>query len=248
MNKSIYLILFCLLSLNLSAQCYLDRHNTSLENAWITCTKQNNPNSVRGNSHWIVYDFGEAHQLGKTHFWNVNTPDRTNMGLKDAVIDYSLDFTNWNEWGEFSLAEANASGFYEGEAGPDLTGINARYVLITINENHGNICSGFGEVKIETYGISTHTEDLALAVQNISLNPNPAVEFSNLKVDSDINQKVRIKILDLSGKSVYEFDQNLNEGENNIKLDLLKYPSGQYVVNIENGLQSKSVKLSIVNP
>ena len=101
--------------MDINAQCYSDRHNTSLGEAWLSCSPSANPNPVRGISHWIMYDLGKTLRLGETHFWNVNIPGRTGAGIQNAVIDYSIDGSDWQEWGNFILEEAPASGFYEGE-------------------------------------------------------------------------------------------------------------------------------------
>lgn len=244
------ILFFCLsfLCLTTNGQCYLDRHNTSTDQAWISCNNAPNPNTQRGFSQWIMYDFEEPQHLGKTHFWNLNAYDKTSMGIKEAIIDYSWDGVTWSEWGRFELSEAPASGFYEGEEGPDLTGINAQYILITVLDNYGNICSGLSEIRIESLGISTQNEELASSINEIIATPNPAIDYTNINIKINTQQDIKLNLLDMSGKVLYEKSYQLSEGDQSIKLDLANYPEGQYVVNIDNGKDIQYVNISKVNP
>ena len=47
-------ILVILLSVT-SARAQSDRHNTSLNQAWLSCKVSESPNAVRGEGHWILY-------------------------------------------------------------------------------------------------------------------------------------------------------------------------------------------------
>lgn len=239
---------FCFLCFSSIGQCFLDRHNTSTDQAWITCNNAPNPNTQRGFSQWIMYDFSEPQHLGKTHFWNINAVDKTSMGIKEAMIDYSWDGITWNEWGTFQLNQATGSGFYEGEEGPDLTGTNARFILITVFDNYGNICSGLSEVKIETLGVVTSSEDVVTEIDQLRAQPNPASNFSDIIITVAAQQNITLNLVDLSGKILFEKNYHLSAGEQKIRLDVSSYPEGQYVVNIDNGKHTQFVNISIVNP
>ena len=134
-----------------SSQCFFDRHDTSHQSSWESCTTSNNPNQARGNGHWIMYDLGQNYNLGQMHFWNYNYPEETNKGVANIIIDYSLNATTWQGGIMHSMAEANASGYYEGETGPQLGGITARYLLLTFTSNHGGNCYGFAEMRVGIY-------------------------------------------------------------------------------------------------
>ena len=240
-------IILCLLSTQILAQCYLDRHNTSSDEAWITCTLQPNPNAIRGNSHWILYDFGSTQALGTTYFWNLNAADRTKGGIREAVIDYSLDGFTWIEWGTFELQEAPSSGFYEGENGPDLSGTNARMILITVLENYGDNCSGLSEIKIESFGEISSTNNLVLNNSSINVSPNPAIDYTILSIDVESAQSINLEILDASGRIIQKSMHSLTPGEQEFKLNL-DYPEGQYLIKVDNGKETYTTKISIVSP
>lgn len=146
--KYLYTIILLLLFQGLQAQCYPDRHNTNWFDAWTSCTPSPNPNTTRGDGHWILYNLGHLYELKDSKFWNANHPDFLQDGLKDVVIDYSVDGINWEEWGTFTLPMATGDKTYEGSTGPDFTATTARYVLITAMDNHGGNCYSMSELKI----------------------------------------------------------------------------------------------------
>ncbi len=134
----------------INAQCYPDRHSTSVYDSWLSDEKNPNPNTTRGLSHWIMYDLGSTYNLGQTHFWNLNDPDRLAQGMQNFYVDVSADGMTWKEIGEFSLSQASGATNYEGEVGPDFDGEKANYILITVKDNFSDgAIAGFSEMKIE---------------------------------------------------------------------------------------------------
>ena len=247
--KRIYLWSLAMIACNLiSAQCYQDRHSTIADDAWISCEMTASPNTSRGESHWIMYDFGEVYSLGQTHFWNVNAHDRTDEGISQGIIDYSFDGINWTEWGTFSLNEANGSTFYEGEDGPHFNDLRARFILITTIENHGGPCVGLSEIRIETSGIITSTEDITdLNVTQLSVYPNPADNITQLHIASKESLIAQMIINDMSGKNVYEQQIRINTGDNKYSIDTSTLPSGQYTININNSDSNSIANLSVIH-
>lgn len=148
MRSLLFIISILLTQQILTAQCYLDRHNTTWYDAWTSCETSPNPNTARDDSHWLQYDLGHFYVLKNSQFWNSNRPEFLQNGLKDIVIDISLDGENWIEWGEYSLAQATGENIYEGEIGPHFSDAMARYVLITALDNHGGDCFSLSEMRI----------------------------------------------------------------------------------------------------
>lgn len=114
-------------------------------NNWLSCQVNPNPNSSYPNGHWIKYDFGERHQLISSHIWNYNVANETQKGFQSVSIDYSLDGSNWTHLDQFNWPLANGEVGYGGFNGPDLTGIFARYILITSLDDPST-CRGLGKV------------------------------------------------------------------------------------------------------
>ncbi|NNE26318.1 MAG: T9SS type A sorting domain-containing protein [Saprospiraceae bacterium] len=247
MKKTIVSLLLLASGFMLQGQCYEDRHNTTESEGWISCLPSLNPNISRGLSHWLYYDFGDIYRLQGTHFWNLNVPGKTNAGIQRAVIDYSIDGTSWEEWGTFELDEANASGFYEGQAGPDLDNLEARYIIITVIENHGNLCNGLSEVRFATTGTSTSTEELDLAFGELSIFPNPASDITQVKINTDRSLSGEMQIMDMSGQLVHKQNVQLLSGETQIPVDVKRFSTGQYIVNVSGDGFSQSAQLNVVN-
>jgi len=248
--KRIYLWLLAMIACNLlSAQCYQDRHSTIASDAWVSCQVTENPNSDRGPSHWIMYDFGQPYTLGQMQLWNMNAYDRTNEGINEAVLDYSTDGVNWSEWGAFNLSEATASSYYEGEEGPDLGFLKAQYIIITAISNHGGECYGLAELKIETEGVTTNTEDLvALGIDQLLLYPNPADMRSNLSVQAEYKISGMLQITDVTGRVISEEVITIDAGDNTYEINTSQLNSGQYNVHIISGPFNASAHLSVVHP
>ncbi|WP_235296388.1 PA14 domain-containing protein [Portibacter marinus] len=127
--------------------------SSSLDNnersSWISCARTANPNSSRGNGHWIMYDLGNRHELHQTQIWNYNKAGETEKGMTSVAIDYSEDGQQWTEFGTYNWALAPGSDGYGGFTGPDFQGIYANYVLIT-SLDAGSACKGIGKVAFTT--------------------------------------------------------------------------------------------------
>lgn len=132
----------------LQAQCTNNTQSTNTADAWLSCEMIANPNTNRGVGHWLLYNLGYTYGMGTTTFWNYNIEGETGKGFKEVAIDYSLDGIAWTEAGVFQLAQAPGSSDYAGVSGLDLTGINARYILITaLSTWNGGSCAGLSEVR-----------------------------------------------------------------------------------------------------
>jgi len=138
------------MKLNVYAQqnCYENKHSNLQDDSWLSCSTSVNPNSARGNSHWILYDLGYTYSITSTHFWNYNVSGQLGYGIKDLYIDYSVDGNSWTYATTFQLSQATGNNNYSGEIGPDLGGLNARYILITASNSWGTgNCIGLSEVR-----------------------------------------------------------------------------------------------------
>lgn len=167
MRGIVYILVFtisALIATSASAQCLVDRHNTSVNDGWISCSKTANPNPANGESHWILYEFDSATNIYKTRVWNVNQRDYLLWGAKEIKVEYALDFGNWSSAGNYTIIKGTGSSTYLGSAGPDLQGVTAKYLLITILETYGGSCAGFGEWKFYTEPANTNALTLDLRV------------------------------------------------------------------------------------
>ena len=152
MKTFIATIICCSLFGSVVGQVYDDmRHNTNYNDAWISCSALPNPNTNRGDGHWIMYDLRNDYDIFQFTFWNLNDPARLNDGIQEIAIDVSLDGNTWNQMGTYTLPMSDGSSFYTGVNALSLNGATARYVLLTGLSNYGGSCYGLSEVK---FGVS----------------------------------------------------------------------------------------------
>jgi len=247
--KKIYILIFalCLVQQLGFTQCYPDRHSTNFFDGWISCEIAENPNPVRGKSHFIMFDYGRLYALGQTKIWNANDPSHLDWGMQDVAIDYSDDGVNWKEAGIFTFQQASGLSIYEGFDGPDLNGIEAQYLLITGISNYGsNDCFGLGEIKVAAEEvIVSKVEDIAeLDCVGVTLYPNPFAEKITLLLAPGCSGELRISLYDGLGKIISHQTIGLASGQQQ-SLELgADMPAGSYLLRLETG--GKSIQRNIV--
>lgn len=145
--KYLLTLLLCF-PLLLSAQCDVDRHNTSAETGWKSCQIAPNPNAIRSDGHWILYDFTWDYMLEKVHIWNHNHPETLDDGVQDLIIDISDDGVLWTEAANITLPQASGLARYEGD---DILMPNqrARFMLLTVVSTYGGSCAAISEIRID---------------------------------------------------------------------------------------------------
>ena len=126
--------------------------------SWTSCELSTSPNSLRGQSHWLLYEFDEPRAITDIHIWNANRSGESDLGVEEASIDYSIDGATWLELGDYTFPRANESDGYEGFDGPSLEGMTVRKVLFTFNTNFStsnNPCMSIAEVQFNVGEEST---------------------------------------------------------------------------------------------
>jgi len=124
-----------------------DSSNNWIE-SWTSCSTSANPNAVRNNSHWILYEFESPHYITTSHIWNANRTGESGKGLKDVIIDYSIDGTTWVHLGNYTFTQGTENDNYLGEAGPDFGNQYIQKILITVVNNHdGGSCVSLAEIQ-----------------------------------------------------------------------------------------------------
>ena len=73
--------------------------------------------------------------------------------------------------------------------------------------------------------------------------PNPAVDFTNLRIQSNEPGKVRIEILGISGQSIGVINKTLQQGRNDFQLDISGLKSGVYTIRVNAKNISDTKKL-----
>lgn len=254
MKNTITITLLIFAFFQVQAQCE-DPNMSIWENTWQSCSTSQNPHPIRGESHWILYDFGSIYTLSNTHIWNTNEVGKTNMGFKNVIIDYSLDGWSWKELGTFQFEQGTGEASYGGFQGFDFEGKKAQYVLITAVDNFGGAtCFGLSEVKFNVIPPQFEPEeDLEnqFATIEFEVFPNPSSDYIQLDIfsDNEMTVNANVQIYNLMGQQILNNPYPLNSGDNNFVVSLDKFASGMYVVSVVNSDTGERVskKLVVVN-
>ncbi len=238
--KNTIVALFMVFSCQLSSQCFMDRHNTSITDTWLSCFKSINPNPARYSTHWIMYDLGDFYKLGLATIWNMNHPETSHHGIKDIVVDYTNDMVFWKSLGEFEIDQAGGNAKCEGQQAFDFEGKFARYVLISVLSTYGDgSCAGFSELRIETSGVSN--DDVNIIMDDIIISPNPNHDF------------VTISCLEVMCNASYQiFNSNgqlIEQGNilDDKKIHVGSLPSGLYQCVLQRENQRLSQKFQVIH-
>ncbi len=78
--------------------------------------------------------------------------------------------------------------------------------------------------------------------------PNPATDELTLDVNMDAERQVKVRIIDITGRTISLNAYDLYLEQNRITLDVSALPSGMYLVRVENGKTVGSQKLTIARP
>ena len=230
MKKLIYFFTLLILTNTSFGQCYPDRHNTSWFDGWISCETSENPNEMRGESHWISYDFGQLYELNELKIWNINDPDLLSNGAQNVIIDYSVDGVNWLEYGQETFPEATGVNNYEGEVITDFEGLKAKHLLITVVDNYGGDCVGFAAMRVAVDSAKSDNEDICIIAD---VYPNPIVDEFSVFLEKKCLGDVYIAIEDATGRTVMA--EELIKLYDTKTIDASQYGPGVYFVCLRNG-------------
>jgi thiol-disulfide isomerase/thioredoxin len=69
---------------------------------------------------------------------------------------------------------------------------------------------------------------------DVRIAPNPSFSSTTVSLNANSNESVSIKVMDVTGKEILILSNQLNEGQNDILLDLTEFEVGKYFVQIGN--------------
>ncbi len=123
---------------------------------------------------WIEFALGRTYKLHQMWVWNHNSEFESllGLGIKDAVIEYSTNGTDWLELGDYQLAQATGKADYTHNTTIELSGILASHVRISAKSAWGisGQC-GLSEVRFLYIPVWARNPDPAVDATGVSLNP-----------------------------------------------------------------------------
>ena len=145
-----------------------DLHSIEQPDMWLSSTTGPQPT-------WIQYEFDRGYKLHEMLVWNHNSflERIVGFGIKDAVVEYSVDGAAWTTVGTtHEFARADSAPGYAANTIVDLSGVVAKYVKITANSNWGSL---------PQYGLS---EVRFLYIPVLATELDPASGATDIDVDS----------------------------------------------------------------
>ncbi len=92
----------------------------------------------------------------------------------------------------------------------------------------------------------TSTENVLETFVQVSMAPNPATDWTNLTINSDIEGTFQLEVNNFTGQRIANREIRLIQGENRFELNTAEYAEGLYHVTIQNNEGAISKKLLIV--
>jgi hypothetical protein len=146
-----------------------DEHSTEPKAMWLSTGAQPN---------WIQYEFDEVYKLHELLVWNSNqvVEPFIGFGAKDVTIEYSVDGAEWRAVPDVpEFAQANGLPTYTANTTVSFSGVEAKYVKLTINASWGVAPqTGLSEVRFSYVPVQARA-------------PEPAAQATGVSVDTVLN-------------------------------------------------------------
>jgi len=124
-------------------------HDKDGDNMWLSSITGAQPT-------WIEFELDKVYKLHELWIWNSNGSFEPSIGLgfKDVTIEYSIDGVDYMTLGTtHEFARAPGSANYAHNTTVDLSGVTAKYVRLTANNNWGGILNQFGLSEVRFFYI-----------------------------------------------------------------------------------------------
>jgi len=131
-----------------------DEHGIALETMWLSDTTDPAPS--------IQFELEQIEKLDRVHVWNHNSQTETilGFGIKEALIETSLDGENWSELKTVELPQATGVATYTG-ADVALDGVVARFVRLSPLSNHSLLgLAQYGLSEVRFYRVPNRPREL----------------------------------------------------------------------------------------
>ncbi|MBX9783458.1 MAG: PQQ-dependent sugar dehydrogenase [Chitinophagaceae bacterium] len=80
-------------------------------------------------------------------------------------------------------------------------------------------------------------------ITSLSLFPNPVTEKTNVLINAIADETVQLKVIDNTGRIIHVMNVNLVKGKNNVQLDVSRYKTGLYYIDVTGKAINEKAKL-----
>ncbi len=128
------------------------------DSTWLTISDSNgvivpNSDNIKCGT-WIKFDFDKVYKIKEMWVWNYN--EEVSRGLKDVIINYTIDGNTWKKLGDYTFTQAPSKPNYAHNTTVDFNGVAAKAVLIIAKTgrdigNYGNSQGMYGLSEVRFY-------------------------------------------------------------------------------------------------
>ena len=219
-------------------------------------------NSANGVYHvnvFVVEDkvTGTGSGYNQSNYFN-NTAGHAFQGLGNPIVGYehrnvarAVISTAWGTSGIIPNApmlntDYIANYSYQIPVGFDEN--NVRFVAFITDFDANDVSKrevlNANEKDLMMLGMATKTNTVDF-VNEITLFPNPANTFTTLQIETENVQQIQLAVMDLTGRVLWNNNQELVSGQQNINIPTTALVNGIYLLSIQKGNQVITRKLVI---
>lgn len=202
---------------------------------------------------------GSGSNYNQANYFN-NTAGHPFQGLGNPVLNYAhrhvvrdVISTAWGMSGiipNSPMANTTYSANFSYQVPMDYDLSKVRFVAFVTDFSQAvgqrNVLNANQEDLNNFSTIATNTTNKIPFVQALSIQPNPATTFVNLKVESSENQQVEILVSNVTGQTILTKENiNLQTGTNVYPLPVDELPNGLYFIAMKKGKYLTTQKLLI---
>ena len=83
------------------------------------------------------------------------------------------------------------------------------------------------------------------SVTEVKAYPNPVKDLLNVDFISSVQQSYTVKLMDMTGRVVYNESRSASEGENHMEMNVSGFSSGIYMINFEMGDLREQIRVVV---
>jgi hypothetical protein len=126
---------------------------------------------------------------------------------------------------------------------PEYTDIFSELNEISFKDKNLGIAVGGNGVIIRYVNSISTVENINVTEDILSVFPNPASNFTNLRLIANEKTNVKVDIFDITGKHLFSYNENGVLGEANFNIDISTFEPGMYFCVVKTNNFEKTVKL-----
>lgn len=206
-----------------------------------SCEVQDSPNPLRGENHWVLYEFDKAQVLESSFGWNDISKHSMHIGAKEVIVDYLVSDNEWVEWGVFEFPKAPEKNQYQGFSGPSFGGKKIKMILLSVVNTHQETeCPFIPELDFgvnSQIDMKSSKEQDALPFEDgiARVFPNPVLSHLNIQVEKKLVEGAKIHLLDTTGREMLTSNHLILAEDQMIQLNIENCLPGLLVLVIQSG-------------